>query len=150
MFAEHENMTNVSSAQTRAYPSKKGSGGPPRGGSAQSRTKSKNRAETPCATQKCINTNIHLIQLQGGQKGGSRGSNSGNSFPYGADHPSISVPIRLLLKDGPSGAEPPGPELGDPLRGGVSRGLRAPGRAQVQVPCHPSKSRVSQFLWYTS
>ena len=95
-----------------------GPGGPRRGGSAQSRTKSKNRAETPCATQKCINTNIQLNTPWGGPKVPSEGSNSGNSFPYGADHPSISVPIRLLLKDGPSGAEPPGPELGDPLRGG--------------------------------
>ena len=96
-----------------------------RGFAAQSRTKSKNRAETPCATQKCINTNIHLNTPPGGQKGGSGGPNSGNSFPYEADHPSIGVPILLLLKDGPRSADPsrsgPGPLPG---RGGA--GPRGP------------------------
>ena len=98
-----------------------------RGFAAQSRTKSKNRAETPCATQKCINTNIHLNTPPGGQKGGSGGPNSGNSFPYEADHPSIGVPILLLLKDGPRSADPSRSGPGTPGGGG---GARAPGVPQ--------------------
>ena len=49
-----------------------------------------------------------------------------NSFLYDSDHLSISVPIRLLLKDGPPGARPlraPGRGAG----GGASGGGGPPG-----------------------
>ena len=47
-----------------------------------------------------------------------------NSFLYDTDHLAISVPIRLLLKDGPRGA---GPENAPPGRGALEGGVGGSG-----------------------